>query len=91
MASNQNSKRGREREGERDQATATNPWSRGGLLPFHHGGGVGDVGEVGEATGDGSGSVSPSNLRRFSLCFVVSFFSATSLRERLGRSLYRGF
>jgi hypothetical protein len=58
------------------------------LLPaLHHGGSVGDVGEVGEATGDDSGSVSPSNLHRFSLYFVVSCFSAASSRECLGESL----
>jgi hypothetical protein len=48
------------------------------------GGGVGDVREVGEATEDGSGNISPSNLCRFSLCFMVSCFSVASPRERLG-------
>jgi hypothetical protein len=38
--------------------------------------------------GDSSRS-SPSNLSRFSLCFVVSCFSIASSRERLrGRGLY---
>jgi hypothetical protein len=53
MTSNQHSTR------ERDQATATNPQSRGGLLPLYHGGSVGDHREVGESTGDGFGSVFP--------------------------------
>jgi hypothetical protein len=47
---------------------------------------ISGVGEVGEATGDGSCSVSPSSIRRFSLCL-----SAASLQERLGESLYRVF
>ena len=31
-----------------DQATATNPQSRGGLLPLHHGDDAGDVGGDGD-------------------------------------------
>jgi hypothetical protein len=45
-----------------DQATSTNPYSRGGLLPLHGGVDGGDVGEVGEASGGDFDSVSPSNL-----------------------------
>jgi hypothetical protein len=52
--------------------------ARGGRVPLHHSGSVGDVAEVGEATRDSSGSFSPSNLHRYSLCFVVSCFSAAS-------------
>jgi hypothetical protein len=44
---------------ERDQATATNPQSRGGLLPLHGGVHGGDVGEVGEASGADSASFLP--------------------------------
>lgn len=44
-----------------DQATATNPQSRGGLLPLHHGDDVGDVGGDGDPSGGDSGGVSPSN------------------------------
>jgi hypothetical protein len=50
---------------------------------------VGDVGEVEEATGGDSGSISPSNLCWNSLRFSVSCLFAASLRERLrGRGLY---
>lgn len=44
-----------------DQATATNPQSRGGLLPSHHGDDVGDVGGGGDPPGGVSGGVSSSN------------------------------
>jgi hypothetical protein len=45
-----------------EQSTNTNPLYRGGLLPLHHGGDVGNVREVGEAARGDSGSVFPSNL-----------------------------
>jgi hypothetical protein len=56
---------------------------------LHHGGGVGDIEEVGEATRDGSGSVSPSNLCMFNLCswFCVSLLPS---RENTSGSLYIG-
>jgi hypothetical protein len=44
------------------QATATNPQTRGGLLPLHGGNDGVDVGEGGEASGADSDSISPSNL-----------------------------
>jgi hypothetical protein len=80
-----------------DQVTTTNPCTWGGLLPSHGGAQGGDIGEGGEAAGGNPGSGSPSNLRRFTLCFMVSCFSAASSRECLGGrgggegSLYRGF
>ena len=47
-----------------DQATITNPQSRGGLLPLDHGDDEEDVGEGGDPSGGGgSGGVYPSNLR----------------------------
>ena len=45
-----------------DQATATNPSSRAGLLPLHHGDDGGDVGEGRDPSAGASGGVSPSNL-----------------------------
>jgi hypothetical protein len=64
---------------ERGQATATNPESIGGLLHLHHGGGVGDVGESGDAIGDGSTTFPPpifvglAFVLRFS-CFSIASF-----------------
>ena len=45
-----------------DQATATNPQSRGGLLPLDHGDDDEDVGEGGDPSSGGFGGVPPSNL-----------------------------
>ena len=42
------------------QATTTNPQSRGGLLPPHHGDEVLDLGGVGDISGGGSGVEFPS-------------------------------
>jgi hypothetical protein len=42
-----------------DQATATTPYSRGGLLPIHHGDDGGDIGEGRDPYGGGSDRVSP--------------------------------
>ena len=42
------------------QATSTNPESRGGLLPPHHGDEVLDLGGVGDLSGGGSGGEFPS-------------------------------
>ena len=63
-----------------DQATSTNPYSRGGLLPLHHGDGAGVVGEGGGATGGDSGSSSPSNLDSIFGCFLLWWFSVASRR-----------
>jgi hypothetical protein len=71
-----------------DQATVTNPYSRGGLLPLHGGVDGGDAREVGDVTRGDSGSIFPSNIRWNSLPFCGSCFSAASLRERVGGSLY---
>jgi hypothetical protein len=57
-----------------------NPWVKFSifgaikLLPLHHGGGVGDLGEGRDATEDESSNVFPSNLCRFSFYFVVLCF-----------------
>jgi hypothetical protein len=81
MDPNQHNIREREREREREIKLLPQTHKyRGGLLPLHHGGSVVDVGEVGEVTGDGFGSVSRSNIRRFSLSLMVSCFSATVIR-----------
>jgi hypothetical protein len=56
----------------------------GGLLPSHGGEQGGDVGEGEEAARGDFDSGSPSNLYMFSLCFMVSCFSAASLQEHLG-------
>jgi hypothetical protein len=68
-----------------DQSTVTNPYSTGGLLPFHHGVDVEDVGEGGDPSGGGSGGLSPSNLCWFWLCFGVSLFLLCSPRGSLGK------
>ena len=57
-----------------DQATATNPQSRGGLLPLDHGDDEEDAGDGGDPSGGDPGGVSPSNLLCCSLCFCVSMF-----------------
>ena len=44
------------------QTTATNLYSRGGLLSLDHGDDDEDVGEGGDPSGGGSGGVSPSNF-----------------------------
>ena len=67
---------------ERDTyATSTNPLSRGGLLPLHHG----DSGDVVGGDGDHAGSAPPefppSNLQ---LQFSVSVFRRRSLLENVG-------
>jgi hypothetical protein len=51
---------------------------------FYHGAGVGDVREAREATGGNSDNISPSNLHRYNLCFVVLCFSTASTREHIG-------
>jgi hypothetical protein len=45
-----------------DQASATNPYSRGGLLPLDHGVDEEDVGEGGDPSCGGSDGVSPSDI-----------------------------
>ena len=64
-----------------DQATATNPQSRGGLLPLDRGVDEEDFGEGGDPSGGGSGGVFPSNLSCCSLCFHVSVFLRRSPPE----------
>jgi hypothetical protein len=56
----------------------------GGILPSHGGEQGGDIGEGEEAARGDSDNGSPSNLHRFSLCFMVSCFSTASLRECSG-------
>jgi hypothetical protein len=58
-----------------EQATATNTYSRGGLLPLHGGDDGVDVREGGEASEGDSGSVSPSQYsleKPLFMCFVFS-------------------
>jgi hypothetical protein len=62
-----------------------------GILLLHYGGGVGDIREVGEATGDGSDSISPSNLHMFILCFVVRVSPLLLARMPRRVFIYMGF
>ena len=74
-----------------DQATATNPYSRGGLLPLDHGDDEEDVGEGGDPSSGDPGGVSPSNLHCCSLCFHVSGFCGALLPRILWGHIYSGF
>jgi hypothetical protein len=67
-----------------DQATATKPYSKGGILPLDHGVDEEDVGEGGDLSGSDSDGFSPSNVRYCSLCFHVYVFLWRSSSEPWG-------
>ena len=74
-----------------DQATSTNPYSRGGLPPLDHGDDEEDVGEGGDPSSGRFGGVSPSNLRCCSLCFVFLCFCGALLPRTLRGHIYSDF
>ena len=74
-----------------NEATSTNPYSRGGLLPLHHGGDDLDLGEVEDLSGGGSGGEFPFYGGRIWLSFGVSDLRAASFTRRLGDLYIGGF
>ena len=77
---------------ERDAyATSTNPKSRGGLLPLHHGNGGEVVGKDGDHAGSALPEFSPSNLQlQVYVSWFLCFGGAPS-RKALGDYFYSRF
>jgi hypothetical protein len=66
-----------------DQATATNPQSRGGLLPLGYGDDDEDVGEGGDLSGGTSGGVPPLIFTVVAYVLVFRCFCGALLEETL--------